>query len=184
MNCSDFVTWIARKVEGSLTPEQLTELDSHLSVCSQCRAELILQKKIAASLKQEPLATLPADFAERVSSLAFHTAKQDERSYRVRFLAPLVAATLIAVVTFLLRGEIAQVVPTGSQAATDALTPPLAWAGRWFLNLLAKLPVVASEEISGLEWIQGMLMNTVVMVGIALAVLLWAFRRALVFMRE
>jgi anti-sigma factor RsiW len=169
---------------GSLSPEETEELERHLSVCSVCRAELAFQKKIIGSLKLELPSTLPADFAERVSTRAFATAKHAERRYRLRILVPVFAAGIVAVVVFLLRTQIASIVPAGAQAATDGIATPLAWAGQRLLGLLAKLPTVGSESLAGIEWVHQLLMNTLVATGIAIAAALWAFRRALAFMRE
>jgi anti-sigma factor RsiW len=184
MSCSDSVNVIARMLEGSLCPEETEELKGHLSVCSACRAELAFQKKIIESLKQELPSTLPADFAERVSTRAFAAAKHAERGYRLRILAPVFAAGIVAVIVFLLRTQIASIIPEGAQAATDGIAAPLAWAGQRFLDLLAKLPRVGTEDLAGVEWLHQLLMNTLVGAGMAIAVALWGFRRALAFMRE
>lgn len=184
MSCSGSVSLIARMLEGSLSPEETEKLRRHFSVCSACRAELAFQKKIIESLKQELPSTLPADFAECVSVRAFAAAEQPERRYKLRIIAPVLAAGIVAVVVFLLRTQIAGIVPGGAQATTDGIAVPLAWVGQRFLGLLAKLPTLGGENLAGIDWVRQLLMNTLVGTGIAVAAAFWAFRRALAFMRE
>ncbi len=65
MNCVDYLELIELHIEGQLTPEQETLLQSHLAECDECRALLSAYEEIqagVASLEAEP----PERFASGV----------------------------------------------------------------------------------------------------------------------
>jgi anti-sigma factor RsiW len=184
MNCSDYVSWIERKIDGSLSPDQLEELERHLSVCPGCRAELLLQQKIGESLKSEMPRDLAPDFTERISHLVLVRAEQEKRIQRVRTLIPVCALALATVAIFLLRADIARLLPGAVQASTDAIASPLAWAGQRFINVLAKLPTVDAGDMAGLDLVMRMMSNIIVITAIPCIAVLLALRKVRAFLKE
>jgi anti-sigma factor RsiW len=184
MNCSDYVSWIERKIDGSLPPDRLEQIEQHLLACAGCRAELLLQQKIGESLKSEMPKDLAPDFTERISHLVLARAEQEKRTQSARTLVPICALAAAAVAIFLLRADIARLLPGAVQASTNAIASPLAWAGQKFLDLLAKLPTVGAGDLAGLDLVRRMMSNIIVMTAIPCIAVLLAFRKVLAFLKD
>lgn len=184
MNCSDYVGWIERKLDGSLPPDRLERLEQHLSACAGCRAELLLQQRIGESLKSEMPKDLAPDFTERISHIVLARAEQEKRIQRVRTLVPVCILAVATLAIFLLRADIARLLPGAVQVSTDAIASPLAWVGQRFINLLGRLPTVGAGDIAGLDLVRRMMANTIVLTAIPCIAVLLVFRKVLAFIKE
>lgn len=103
MDCSNYIEWIASKLDGSLDEAETRELNEHLSVCSRCCAELRLQTRLIEALAEEPPLELPADFTRRVSAKALELDNEPRRALCWDDLVPTLALVGTAVVLLVFR---------------------------------------------------------------------------------
>jgi anti-sigma factor RsiW len=107
MNCDHCVDLIARKLEGSLSAEEERALAGHLADCSACRAELLLEQRIAESLATAPGPALGADFTRRVTAQAFEQDRSWSRAHRWGYFVPVAALAVVVAVAMAFRADIA-----------------------------------------------------------------------------
>jgi anti-sigma factor RsiW len=184
MRCSDYIGWIALKLEGTLSPDREHELEGHLAACPRCRAELLLQKKIGESLIEEAPSRLSPDFTQRVSSRALATVRLERRLRTVRRLVPALVYSVGVVFLLIFRAQIAQLMAAMSAEVAEATNQ----AGTRLASVLTGM-FPASLDISAeshplLTTLNQLLTNTLVAAGLACGLVVWAFSRVLTFMRD
>jgi predicted anti-sigma-YlaC factor YlaD len=184
VNCHDYAEWIARKLEGSLPRHHLQELESHLSRCSRCRAELIFQKKILASLAEVPPSELSAGFTQRVSRRALAINRSRRRAQRRIDLIPVFAIMAAAVLFTVFRVELVRVLPPLMKRITYTIATPLARLDEAILWFSARVPGLLSGDADIFERVSMPLMPMLIATLIACIVTFWAFSRAFTFLRE
>lgn len=184
MKCSDYVVWIAHRLDGSLTEREAEELEAHLVGCSRCRAEMALQKKLVHSLKQEIPVRLPGDFTRRVSQRAARLARQESRRFRLADLvrAVPVAAGLALLVIF--SRDLAGIIAPAMESIAGAIGGPLAVFGESIAGPLSQSSAASGQGLPYAETLSRILANTYVGVTIACAAVAWAFSRAYAFVRQ
>jgi anti-sigma factor RsiW len=98
----DLIPWI---VNGSAHAQERTAVETHLSQCDECRAELQFQRELCAAVRTEPAGELAAGNAEHELSLQRLRARLecDEN-------APVATGGLLAYRTL----SAAQIAPTGA----------------------------------------------------------------------
>jgi anti-sigma factor RsiW len=183
MRCSDYIEWIAEKIAGSLPEAKSRELEKHLAVCSRCRAELLLQSRIHASLLETAPSGLPDDFTQRIKQQV----KVSDRRIRYRSalgsLAPVAALAAGIVLAFVFRLQIDRILPPALEGFANRIAAPLATLGDHVLVMLASLPAPA-EDSTWVESAQPLLTNTLVLsIGACIAVL-WALTKVYTYLAE
>ena len=181
MKCLDYVSWIARELEGSLPVDQSRELRTHLSRCARCRTELLLQRRLAESLAESPPAELSPDFTAQVIRRAMSTV-QDKAAVPVW---PIVTAALAAVagVTSIVwadqLGSLLQAIH-----AAKLVSPTLAWissAAEGAVGIVGDLPKVGMPSgIPALGSLEKLLVATI----LGSVPLVWCFYQVYAFLRE
>jgi anti-sigma factor RsiW len=184
MNCSDYVEWIAQKLDGTLPEQQRRELEDHSSHCDRCRAELLLQSKIHQALAQEPGPGLSPDFAERVTRRVLARAKAYRRARWFRTLAPVFAFAGGVVLLYLVRADLARALPPMMDVLADAISAPIAWLGDLVLGFLGRISNLSGQRIPVLEQMSGPLMTTLTVTVIGTVPAIWAFYRIFAFLKE
>ena len=183
MNCSDYAVWIARKLEGSLSGDEMMKLEDHMAVCGRCRAELILQQRIHESLKQEMPSGLSADFTRRVSEQALALAGRQKRSLRLPDLVPVFALAAGVILLIVFSADLARVLPPMMQSFGKILETSSASLGEAVLVLLANLLDVPSEQVTHIGRVFTPMM-TLMMTGVVASVaVLWSFSRVRAYLR-
>ncbi|MCK4548452.1 MAG: zf-HC2 domain-containing protein [Candidatus Eisenbacteria sp.] len=184
MKCSDYVQWIAQEVDGTLPGSHERELQAHLSGCSRCRAELLLQRRILEALAQEVPSELPADFTRRVSEKALARARVEKRSRWFASLAPAFAFAVGIALLWMLRADLARVLLPATDALADTLAAPVIWMGHAILGGLARISDFPSEHLQVFERVSGPLVTTLTVTILSAIPALWAFLRAIAFLKE
>lgn len=184
MDCSDYTEWIARKLEGSLQVSAERELDAHLSECSRCRADLLLQSRIQEALAQEMPSGLSAGFSERVSLKAQRLAAAEKRAERWANLIPVIAFSGLAVVLILLRGSLLQMFSPTVGSLGGALGAPVNAVGGAFLDLVARIAHLPAEHMSALEQVSRPLITTLSATLIGIIPAFWGLSRVVAFLSE
>lgn len=184
MNCPDCVERIAQKLDGTLPVHLEAELEEHVSRCSRCRAEWVLQEKIRDALSQEIPSELSPSFTQRVCRRAFEASTAQRRLEKLGDLVPLVPILAGAVLAFWFRNDLAQIVPPLAETLQTALAAPLAATSHAVAEFLAGAANLPSEHIPMLERISRPLMTTLTATLVGLVPALWALSRVLAFLRE
>jgi anti-sigma factor RsiW len=184
MKCETCAEWISARIEGTLKHEHVDELERHLAECSRCRAELLFQKSLTRSLKQDPLSTLPDEFVAKVTARAVSMRSASRRIEMLKSLVPAAAMVIGVVAAWVFRGPLAEAIPGAMTALAETLAGPLGLAGRSFAGLFpgsSDLPSVAARGDALAASPTAML---VVATGIGCIVLFWAFSKVFDFLRE
>ncbi len=129
MNCDHYIDWIARRIEGSLSPMELNALQRHLSECPRCRTEVLLQVRIAKSLALPSVSSLPGDFAERVSRRALAHVRAERRAQRWGYLIPVLANAVVVLLAVTYRADIASFLAPLFSAFGAAAGTAVRWVG-------------------------------------------------------
>jgi anti-sigma factor RsiW len=178
MKCSDYVAWISQRLDGSLPRNRFAELEEHLSVCSRCRAEYRLQKKIIGALKEDVPSGLRPDFTRRVMARAMEVKQARKRAERFEPLVPALVFAAAAIVLFIFRSEVAGVVGPGMDTLGDFLGGPLSRLGSAFAGLLPGTTDVSADSTSFVQRVS----QPVILLGTTAALLMaaavWAMRKA------
>ncbi|MFZ1948075.1 MAG: zf-HC2 domain-containing protein, partial [bacterium] len=104
-DCVDCVELIARKLDRSLSADEEKALAGHLAECPACRAELLLQQRIAESLSAAPGPALAADFTRRVAARAFAQDRSWSGARRLGYLIPVAAFAVVVLAAVAYRAE-------------------------------------------------------------------------------
>jgi anti-sigma factor RsiW len=185
MKCSDFVVLIARKLDGTLPERETGQLEAHLSACSRCRAELVLQKKLIHSLKKEIPGRLSGDFTRRVTERAAELAGE-ERRRRFRLADLLTAIPIAAVATLLIvfGKDLAVIMAPAMEVLADTTGGPLAALGNRVADALAASSAFSDTTLPVSGVLARVFANMYVGITIACAAVVWAFSKAYTFVRE
>ena len=184
MSCSGWVDRISGMLDGSLTKEELRELNEHLSACAGCRAELLLQKKIEAALGAEMHNGLPADFTEKVAGMAIEMSRTQRRPRPWLVLVPPLATATAVVSLFFLGLDIAGTHPSVFQSTAEAFTKPIAAVFQAVAGLIGEAAELGSLRVFSLGRISGPTVSLIVSALIGIIPAAWSVRRILVFMRR
>ena len=102
MNCTEAREEFSALLDGELTPETRSAVESHLSQCADCLRELDGIKRIDGMYRQLPPHPAPADFEERVHEAIRPAAIRFDRAARrataVRIWPLLAAAAVLLVI--------------------------------------------------------------------------------------
>ena len=183
MNCSDYVVWISKKLEGSLSGDRLKELRRHLAGCSRCRAELVLQKRIHDSLLKEMPSGLSPDFAQQVSRQALAIAGRKHRILRLPDLVPVFAVAAGAILLLVLSSDLARALAPLMQSLGGMVETSSVALGETVLALLAKLPEVPADRANLVGRLFTPMMTLVMAGGVACIAVFWSFSRVRCFLR-
>ena len=181
MNCVDYLELIARDLEGALSASESRELHSHLSHCSRCRAELLLQRTLTEALRDAPPAELSLDFTARVVREALATTPEKPPLP----IWPIAIATLsvLSAVASAVWGEQLRAL-LAAAPVRELFSPALTWmaevAGRtssWTSNLpTLDMPTIV-PSLGALErLLAASLLSSVP--------LIWCFYQVYAFLRE
>ena len=183
MKCSDYIDWIGRRLDGSLPRDRFAELEEHLTVCSRCRAEYRLQKKIVGALMEDEPSGLSADFTHRVMARAREISRARKRAQKLEPLVPALVFAAAAIVLFIFRGEIAGVVGPGMAAMGHILRGPISYLGSALAGLFPDAMNVTAESSSFVQRVS----QPVIIMGTTAALVLmsvvWAMRKAAALLR-
>ena len=183
MKCSDCIDWIGQRLDGSLTRDRFAELEEHLTVCSRCRAEYMLQKKIAAALKQDAPSGLPADFTRRVMARTSEIDRARRRAERLEPIVPALVFAAAAIVLFIFRTEVAGVIEPGMDALAQVLGGPVSRLGGVFAGLI---PGGADMTADPTSFVQRVSQPVIIMgttAALAVAATVWAMKKAAALLR-
>jgi anti-sigma factor RsiW len=178
MKCSDYIEWISQRLDGSLPRDRFAELEEHLTVCSRCRAEYRLQKKILGALKEDVVYDLSPDFTRRVAARTLEIFRARKRAEKLEPLVPALVLAAAAVVLFIFRSEVAVVLEPGMDALESVLGGPVSRLSSAFAGLM---PGVASMPVESTSFVQRVSQPVVIMgmtIALALAATVWAMRKA------
>jgi anti-sigma factor RsiW len=178
MKCSDYVEWISQRLDGSLARDRFAELEEHLAVCSRCRAEYKLQKKIVGALKEDVTCGLSQDFTQRVAARTLEIFRARKRAEKLEPLVPALVFAAAAIVLFIFRSEVTVVLGPGMDALGSVLGGPVSRLGSAFAGLL---PGTASMPVESTSFVQRVSQPVVIMgttIALALAAAVWAMRKA------
>ena len=185
MKCSDCVVFIARKLDGMLTPAEAEQLDAHLSRCDRCRAEMMLQEKVLNVLKQDLPGRLPPGFTRRVTRQAARLAGEERRRrFRLSDLLPAVPALAAALLLVFFWRDVAGIMAPAMEALADATGGPLAAFGKGVAEAMAASSSVSDTSLPGSGFMSRIFANAYVSAGIAGIAVVWAFSRAYTFVRH
>lgn len=183
MECAEYIEWIARRLEGTLTERETRKLDGHLSECSRCRAEAVLQARILETLKKETPSGLSADFTVRVSERVRAVPRAGRFDLRWPALVPSFAAVVAAVLLFVFRNDVAAVGEPVTEALAVAIGTPLAWFGDLLTGLFSGLQAASGQGSEGVMWSYSYLANSLSVVVAAGVAVIWAFSRVRAYLR-
>jgi anti-sigma factor RsiW len=184
MKCSDCVVLIGSKLDGTLSPDLERDLDAHLSSCSRCRAELVLQAKIGRCLAEMPPSSLAPGFAQRVSRLAVATERYEGRTRLLRRLVPAVAYAAGVALLIIFRTDIARVLPEASTSLAGVIDVSMVRLGSVLSGVMPAPARIHAEQIPFMATLANVLGSNLVAAGMACAAVLWASRRAIAFLRD
>jgi len=173
MNCLSYIELIAAKLDGALSGPELRELDRHLAGCPRCRAELLLQKKIAGALAEDAPSPLPADFTRRVSKQVMASNRRRRLLSAVPVLIPALPLVTGILLTLVFRNAIARMLPPALESLTMRVAAPL-----------ASLGASLAESIQTGHVAYRSMTLTVASASLGLVAVLWAFRRVRAFLAE
>jgi anti-sigma factor RsiW len=184
MRCGDYIEWIARKLEGTLPEPQACELDEHLTRCSRCRAEILLQKRLMATLAQEPASELPADFTELVVHRAREIALEETRV--PVWPTMLAALALVAGVTAVALAGADQLRALGSLSGSISrpLSPALAWIADAMGRVFGRASDLPTVQIPPMAPLSGTLERALAATLLASVPLVWGFYQVYAFLRD
>ena len=185
MRCSDCVILIAGKLDGTLTDHEKEQLETHLSQCARCRAELVLQKKLVHALKLDTPGTVSSDFTRRVTGQAARLSGEERRRrFRLADLLPVIPVAVGAALLVIFGKDLAAIVAPAMEVVADATGGPLAAFGNRFAEALAGLSAVSDGSLPGSGVLSRVFANMYVGVTIAGATVVWAFSKAYTFVRN
>lgn len=178
MKCSDYIAWIGQRLDGSLPRDRFAELEEHLAVCSRCRAEYRLQKKIIGALKEDAPSGLSPGFTQRVMARAMEVSKARKRAEKLEPLVPALVFAAAAIVLFIFRSEIAGVVGPGMEVLGDFLGGPLSRIGSAFAGLLPGTTDVSVDSTSFVQRVSQPIIILGTTAALVMAAAVWAMRKA------
>ncbi len=181
--CSRYIEWIGRRLDGSLSRDESAELERHLAACGRCRAEYALQRKIIAALTEEKPSRLPADFTSRVTARAMDIARARRRAERVGALVPVFALAGAAAALFIFRGQVAAALGPTMRLLGDSVAEPVSRLGSTLAGLL---PAGSDMQIDSTPFVQRTLQSVIMLGGTAalmVAAAVWATRKAAELLR-
>ncbi|MFH1312223.1 MAG: zf-HC2 domain-containing protein [Candidatus Eisenbacteria bacterium] len=184
MKCSDFVGWIGRKLDGSLSEDQLLTLDRHLATCGRCRAELNLQRRIVESLEEEGSSGLSAGFTQRVSEHVRRKSPGERFAWRWPALVPAFASAAAAVLVFVFRTGIAAAVAPRMERFGATVATPLASVGQSVLDIFAAAPDLTGRSITITESVSPIPLTVLAAASIACLAVAVAFYKASTLFNE
>jgi anti-sigma factor RsiW len=181
MKCLDYVEWIASELEGALSHERSRKLHTHLSQCSRCRSELLLQRRLAEALYEEPADELSPEFTARLMQRALSAAP-------VKTLIPIwpivvaALATLAAVASAVWANQLGAFV--AAIPVTKFFSPALAWmasATEGTFGRVGDLPRVEMPMgVPALGSLEKVLVSTL----LSSVPLIWCFYQVYAFLRD
>ena len=101
MDCNTASELMRAYLNERLPADQRKVFESHLSECSRCRIDLILERKISKALKPSTKAPLPADFAKRIVTHPDVLFFRRTRMQRFRRYAAITAGSIAVILIFL-----------------------------------------------------------------------------------
>jgi anti-sigma factor RsiW len=183
MKCSDYIEWIGQRLDGSLPRDRFAELEEHLTVCSRCRAEYTLQKKIMGALKEGAPSGLPADFTQRVMARALEISRARKRAERLEPLVPALVFAAAAIVLFIFRTEVAGVVGPSMDVLSEVLGGPLSRLGSAFAGVVPATTDMSGDSTSFVQRVSQPVIILGTTAALVLASAVWAMRKAAALIR-
>jgi anti-sigma factor RsiW len=178
MNCSDYIVWISQRLDGSLPRDRFADLEEHLAACTRCRAEYRLQKKIIGALKEDAPSGLTPDFTQRVMARAMELSRARKRAQRLEPLLPALVFAAAALVLFIFRSQVADIVGPGMDVLVDFLGGPLSRVGSAIAGLLPGAPDMAADSTSFVQRVSQPVIILGTTAALLLAAAVWAMRKA------
>ena len=184
MHCSDFAEWISQKLDGVLSEGNGRALEEHLSGCSRCRAELLLQQKICDALSEERHSGLSADFTQVVSEKVVEIAKAERDARRWVSLVPAFALGAVAVALLLVGADLLRVLPSPAQFLSGAVFKPIGWFLQSVGGSLAGAFGLSHESGGGPAWLSGAFARTLFVALVCSLPGIWGLHKIVVFIKE
>jgi len=178
VKCSDYIEWIGQRLDGSLPGDRFAELEEHLAVCSRCRAEYTLQKKITAALKEDVPSGLSSDFTQQVMARALDISKARKRAEKLEPLVPALVFAAAAIVLFIFRSEVAGVVGPGMDVLAEVLGGPLSRLGSAFAGVIPGTMDMSADSTSFVQQVSQPIIILGTTAALVLASAVWAMRKA------
>ena len=184
MNCSDYIEWITRKVNGTLAFDDLETLDTHLKDCETCRLELLLQTEIHESLKREMHSGLSADFTRRVSSEALALAGKEKKRWRLADLVPVFAVAAAGILLVVFRSEVGQFLSPATEMLGGALAAGGSAIESSAADAMAKAPGMPEGASAYLRNLFTPAVATMAAGAFALGTVFWSLTRVRAYLRD
>ena len=184
MHCSDFAEWIAQKLEGTLPEGQARRLDEHLSECTRCRAELLLQRKIRDALSEETHSGLSADFTQLVSGKVLEIAGRERRTGRWVDLVPAFTLGAAAIALILVGADLVRVLPSPGELVSSTIFKPIGWFLQSFFGVFAGAVDYLQRQISALGLDPGSLTKTLFIALVGSLPGIWGLHKIVEFIKE
>ena len=160
MSCVRALHWLQLYIDERLDPRLLQKLEMHVSVCANCRHELVMLEQIAASLHARVLAE-PADLHDRVMRRVAEAEVRRAAARTIRFAVHwsdgLLAALLATISTFvfvLMDAQLRVAVPMELARAFPGVANVLAAGSPGSTSLLAWIIWTVSGTALAL-WLAG-----------------------------
>ena len=135
---------IAAYIDGELSHEQESELESHFAACTVCSTELTYQRQflcgLSSSLKDEREMELPPDFAKKIVAHA-ESSVAGLRRPSERFNAIFICVGLSLFVLFATGAESSKVI-AGVSSVVEKISAVGAFLGHIFYSLLLGVIVI------------------------------------------
>ena len=183
MSCYKWVSRISRMLDDSLTDGELRELKEHLAACAECRAELLLQKKINTALCEEVHSGLPADFTMRVAEKALEISKRDRRPRPWLVLVPPLATATAVVALFFMVRDLAAANPSMFESVAAGLVKPIAWVWQAASGLGGAV-AAHGRGMASIDRLSDAAASMILASLIGIVPGVWGFHRVLRFIRE
>ena len=178
MKCSGYISWMGRKLDGSLPEDQLIELDRHLATCSRCRAELLLQTRIVESLREDRPSGLTPYFTHRVLKQVSRSSRSEGRAWRWPALVPALVSAVCAVIIFVFRNDLAEIVAPPVERFSAGISNPVAAMGRSIYGVFASVPDLASTRVTVAESLSPIPVNLLIAAAVSCVAVVVAFYKA------
>lgn len=101
MDCNTVSELMRAYLNGRLPADQRKVFESHLSECSQCRIDLIMERRICKALKPSTNSPLPADFAKKIVTHPDVLVLRNTPIKRFRRYAAITAGSIAAILLFM-----------------------------------------------------------------------------------
>ncbi|UCF78225.1 MAG: hypothetical protein JSW03_08980 [Candidatus Eiseniibacteriota bacterium] len=195
MRCDYCLELIALSLEGALSDQETLSLEGHLSECSRCRTELLLQNRIREALQEEVPSGLSSDFTQRVLKRALEVPRPRRASLKWSYLVPAFSLTAATVALLVLGTHVLE--PLSSVAAPvregmswlvaktgGPLQEVISFVGSALSDVGARTAQLISQRASSMSKIPQPLASSLLITLLALVPAVLGLHRVFEFLRD